>query len=161
MHQPSLEELEKELKSRNIRLSYQRLMVLEYLRRNLSHPTVDQVFTALQKHIPTLSRTTVYTTLRVLTEAGLTQALTIEDGEIRYDLRTQGHGHFQCDACGKIRDFTLDIDKLSSPDLRDCRILNKNVYFNGLCPDCFSRTDTADDRSDEAKEESCQDRITR
>ena len=38
---PSFEDLKKELKNRNINLSYQRLSVLEYLTQNRCHPTVD------------------------------------------------------------------------------------------------------------------------
>jgi hypothetical protein len=57
---PSLEDLKKELKNRNIHLSYQRLSVLECLIQNRCHPTVDQIFTALHEEISTLSKTTVY-----------------------------------------------------------------------------------------------------
>ena len=44
------EALKEELKNRNINLSYQRLKILEYLAQNQCHPTVDQIFTDIQKH---------------------------------------------------------------------------------------------------------------
>ncbi|MDR9756215.1 MAG: Fur family transcriptional regulator [Thermoanaerobacterales bacterium] len=82
---PTFENLKQELKKKNISLSYQRLKVLEYLTQNRCHPTVEQIFTELQKEIPTLSKTTVYNTLRILAEAGLVKVITIDERESRYD----------------------------------------------------------------------------
>lgn len=69
--EPVFESLKQELKTKNIGLSYQRLKVLEYLIQNRCHPTVEQIYFDLCKEIPTLSKTTIYNTLRVLEEAGL------------------------------------------------------------------------------------------
>lgn len=134
---PSFEELVQELKIRNINLSYQRLKVLEYLILNLCHPTVDQIFTGLHKNISTLSKTTVYNTLRVLVEAGLVRVITIEDNETRYDINIENHGHFKCESCGAIYDFRIDIDSLSSEELNNFQINDKNVYFKGICARCL------------------------
>lgn len=72
---PSFEEIKEEFKQRNINLSYQRLKVYEYLTQNPCHPTIDQIFTDLQKNISTLSKTTVYNSLRILVESGLVRVL--------------------------------------------------------------------------------------
>jgi Fur family peroxide stress response transcriptional regulator len=135
---PSLEDFKKELKMKNIRLSYQRLKVLEYLTRNQCHPTVDKIFTDLQKDIPTLSKTTIYNTLRILVEAGLVIIITIEDNETRYDIIVENHGHFKCESCGTIYDFSIDTDSLTSEDLNNFKITDKNIYFKGICPRCLS-----------------------
>lgn len=135
---PSFEYLKQELKNKNINLSYQRLKILEYLAQNHCHPTVEQIFTELHKDISTLSKTTVYNTLRVLVEAGLVRVITIEDNETRYDIDVENHGHFKCESCGTIYDFKLDMDKLSLMDLKGFKINDKNVYFKGICPECLS-----------------------
>lgn len=135
---PSFEDMRNELKKRNINLSYQRLKVLEYLAQHQCHPTVDQIFTDLQKDISTLSKTTVYNTLRILVEAGLVRVITIEDNETRYDINVENHGHFKCETCGTIFNFRIDIDSLSSGDLSNFKINDKNVYFKGICPRCLS-----------------------
>ncbi|UWG95896.1 transcriptional repressor [Dehalobacter sp. DCM] len=134
---PSFEEIKKELKQRNINLSHQRLKVLEYLAQNQCHPTVDQIFTALQNEIPTLSKTTVYNALRILIETGLVRVITIEDNETRYDIEVEYHGHFKCESCGTIYNFSIDIDCLTSEDLNNFKISDKNVYFKGICPRCL------------------------
>ncbi len=135
---PSFEELKKEINQKGINLSHQRLKVLEYLYQNQCHPTVDQIFTDLQKEMPTLSKTTVYNTLRILAGAGLVRIITIEDNETRYDIVVENHGHFKCVSCGSIYDFRIDDDLLISEDLKNFKIDDKNVYFKGICPRCLS-----------------------
>lgn len=130
------EDLKKELKLRKIQLSHQRLKVLEYLTQNRSHPTVDQIFTFLHQEMSTLSKTTVYNTLRVLVEAGLVRAINIEDHETRYDINVENHGHFKCESCGRIYDFHTDLDALACDGLNNFLIKDRNVYFNGICPRC-------------------------
>ena len=133
----SFEELKKEIKQKGINLSHQRLKVLEYLYQNQCHPTVDQIYTDLHMDIPTLSKTTVYNTLRTLAGAGLVRIITIEDNETRYDIVVEDHGHFKCELCGSIYNFRIDVDLLNSEDLNNFKIKDKNVYFKGICPGCL------------------------
>lgn len=132
------DDLAKELKSRNIRLSHQRLKVLEYLSENHCHPTVDQIYTSLHKEIPTLSKTTVYSTLGALADAGMVKPINIEGNEIRYDITVEDHGHFKCESCGTIYDFPADLSCLESKALHGFQIKEKNVYFKGTCPMCLA-----------------------
>lgn len=133
---PSLEELKQELKNRNISMSFQRLKVLEYLTSNRCHPTVDRIYTDLHPEIPTLSKTTVYSTLKILVEAGLVNVVVTEN-ETRYDIATKTHGHFKCESCGVIYDFDIDINAVESEDLNGFQINNKNLYFRGICKKCI------------------------
>lgn len=125
-----------ELSSRGIRPSQQRIKILGYLKANHCHPTVDQIYTALQPEIPTLSRTTVYNTLNEFIRNGLVRAISIEENEARYDIVVHDHGHFKCESCGVIFNFNVNIEQLASGDLKDFRILDRNVYFKGICPAC-------------------------
>ena len=134
---PLFKQLENELREKNISLSYQRLKVLEYLTQTHCHPTVEKIFTDLHRSIPTLSKTTVYNTLRVLTEAGLVRVITIEDNETRYDIITNNHGHFKCISCGVIYDFKIDVEDLKSEDLNNFKVQDRDVYFKGVCPGCL------------------------
>lgn len=135
---PSFAELKQNLKAKNINLSFQRLKVLEYLDNNRCHPSVEQIFSDLLKELPTLSKTTVYNTLRILTETGLVRSMTIDDNETRYDINTKNHGHFKCNSCNTIYDFYVDIDEFCSDDLKNYKIEDKNVYFMGICPRCLT-----------------------
>jgi Fe2+ or Zn2+ uptake regulation protein len=135
---PTLENLKQELKEKNVSLSHQRLKILEYLVENRIHPTVEQIFSDLQKDMPTLSKTTVYNTLRLLAKSGLVKVITIEEKEARFDIDTRDHGHFKCESCGRIYDFPIDIDPLIPEELDKCQIISKDVYFNGFCARCLA-----------------------
>ena len=133
---PLYDELKQELKRKNINMSFQRLKVLEYLTVNRCHPTVDMIYTALHEDIPTLSKTTVYNTLKLLVEAGLVKVI-VGESETRYDIDTQDHGHFICESCGAIYDFSIDLDLLANSDLNHFQINDKSVYFKGICKGCL------------------------
>lgn len=130
--------LSKELIKRQIRLSNRRLKVLEYLCANLDHPTADQIYIKIKKEEPTLSKTTVYNTLHLLVDTGLVRVVNIEDNEAHYDIVNDSHGHFKCQQCGAITDFDIDLERLSSNALSGFRVIDKSVYFKGICPKCLS-----------------------
>ncbi|MBN7773593.1 Fur family transcriptional regulator [Clostridium aminobutyricum] len=133
----SYEFLSHELKNKNIRLSHCRSKVLEFLCKNPNHPTVDQIYSDLSKVIPTLSKTTIYNTLHILLEAGLVRAIAVEDNETRYDINTEPHGHFKCVHCGAIFDFHIDLDLLTTEELNGFKIVDRDVYFKGVCSKCL------------------------
>ena len=58
------------LSDHGIKASVQRIGVMRYLMEHLTHPSVEEIHGALQGKIPTLSKTTVYNTLRLLVEQG-------------------------------------------------------------------------------------------
>lgn len=134
-----LEELKNRLIEKNINPSHQRLKVLEYLIEKQMHPTADEIYTDLHHEIATLSKTTVYNTLKILVEANLLRELTIENNEVRYDIITEEHGHFKCEDCGKIFNFRIDtnlFDSVNYEDLNKFKIKERNMYFKGQCPSC-------------------------
>lgn len=135
----TFEDLLNQLKKHNIRLSHQRLKVLEYLVLNQCHPTVDNIYSALHDNVPTLSKTTVYNTLNSLTEAGIVRAINIDDNELRYDINTHSHGHFKCQNCKEIYDFDIDIDSVEASRLNGFEVRDKDVYFKGVCPKCSGK----------------------
>jgi len=124
-----------------IRPSVQRLAIMEYLLTHFTHPTVDDIYNSLSKKIKTLSRTTVYNTLRMLAEHHAAQMLTIDDHHICYDGRTEPHAHFICKECGKLVDlFDIDVPNLNgqttaSGDLID----DSHLYFRGVCANCQAK----------------------
>jgi Fur family transcriptional regulator, peroxide stress response regulator len=138
----STEFLAEQLKSKDIRPSYQRIKVLEYLNQKGGHPTVDEIFRALSADIPSLSKVTIYNTLRTLTEAGLVRVVDIDETEKRFDITLTNHGHFQCEACGTIYNFQVNIDQVPIDGLNQFEITQKNIYFKGLCPNCVKRPTT-------------------
>ncbi len=133
----SLEQFKTELARHNIKLSYQRLKILEYLNENRTHPSVDTIFNDLKGTIPTLSRTTIYNTVNSLVEAGLLRPVISSANEVHYDIYVDAHAHFECEVCHRLIDVAYDFDRLPIPEeLSNCKVNSKSVLFLGVCPNC-------------------------
>lgn len=124
------------LKQNGIKPSYQRIKIYEFLMGTKAHPTVDVIYKALVKDIPTLSKTTVYNTLNLFIENRIAQLITIEENETRYDADTSLHGHFKCTACGHVLDFHVDRELLNPVELEGYKVEEQHLYFKGLCAEC-------------------------
>lgn len=123
------------LKQKGIRPSYIRVRILSYLMNARVHPTVDEIYEVLAKEILTLSKTTVYNTLKLFTEKEMAQALNIEGNELRYEAARGFHGHFKCQDCESIYDINISgIDFMD--DMGGYIITNEQVLVTGLCPNC-------------------------
>ncbi|HNX57617.1 MAG TPA: Fur family transcriptional regulator [Spirochaetota bacterium] len=126
-----------DLSGKGIQPSVQRVKIYEFLWNNRIHPTADDIYERLHPEIPTLSRTTVYNTMKLFLENGLVQPIVIEEKEIRYDIDVSAHGHFKCDRCGKVFDFRSGISEEGVfPELAGFQIRERHLYFKGLCKSC-------------------------
>lgn len=130
-------DVKNQLLKNNIKPSYQRLKILNYLATRLNHPTVEQIYDELVEEIPTLSKTTVYNSINLFIQAGIVKAVNIEDHETRFDYTVSDHGHFKCTNCGNIYDFPVENDVCATKSLNDFEIHEKNVYCKGFCPQCL------------------------
>lgn len=124
------------LKSHEIKPSYQRIKIFQYLVENRNHPTVDMIYKALCTEIPTLSKTTVYNTLNLFIEKKIVNVIVIEENETRYDSVMAVHGHFKCEKCGKIYDIDINQSILKDDMLKNYEIKEQHYYFKGICQDC-------------------------
>ena len=119
-----------------IRPSIQRMEILRYLLTHHTHPTIDEVFVNLKKKIPTVSRTTIYNTLRMFSEKGAASMITIDEHRVCYDGDTSPHAHFYCKECGRVFDF-YDVQSNTQPNTKEGFLIeDTQLYFRGLCPEC-------------------------
>ncbi|MBI9037609.1 MAG: transcriptional repressor [Bacteroidales bacterium] len=128
--------ISKHLTDSGIKPSYQRIRILTYLMENKNHPTVEMIHKELVNEIPTLSKTTVYNTLKQFVEKGITQVINIEDNETRYDADISTHGHFKCLKCNKVYDFKFDNKNLEVSDIEDFDFFQTHLYIKGICKNC-------------------------
>lgn len=128
-----------------IRPSVQRVAVMDYLLAHRTHPTVEEVYEAVAERIPTLSKTTVYNTLKLLAERGAVAQLAIEPGCSRFDGDTSPHGHLYCTVCGGVYDiFLARMPELPVPEGEAAghRIDTVQLHYRGVCRECRSKTFT-------------------
>jgi len=128
--------IKKHLIDSGIKPSYQRIRILSYLINKKNHPTVEKIHKELLHDIPTLSKTTVYNTLKQFVEKGITQIINIEDNETRYDADISTHGHFKCEKCGIVYDFRFNNKSLEISDIEDFDFLQTHLYIKGICKEC-------------------------
>jgi Fe2+ or Zn2+ uptake regulation protein len=108
---------------------------MHYLRTNRTHPTADEIYEAIRKQIPTLSKTTVYNTLRLFVDQGAALNIGIDEKNAHFDGYVEPHAHFRCKKCGKIIDLQMNIEKFL-PETFDGRIEEAYFYLKGLCGNC-------------------------
>lgn len=125
------------LRGNGIKPSYQRIKIFEFLMNTKEHPTVDTIYKNLVSDIPTLSKTTVYNTLNLFVENNIALLITIEENETRYDADISVHGHFKCENCGRVADFSVDMGEMLVAELSGFQINQKHVYFKGICDHCL------------------------
>lgn len=120
----------------NISPSYTRVRIYEYLERDEHHPTVDEIYKALIDELPTLSKTTVYNTLKLFIEKGVAKQVSSESNESRYELVRHEHAHFLCEKCHQLFDvpaMKLEIDLEKIPGFT---VNGQDVQLKGICPNC-------------------------
>ena len=128
----------KYLLAHDVKPSLQRIAVMDYLLNHRTHPTVEEIYTALHPHIPTLSKTTVYNTLRLLVERKAALQLSIDEKKVCFDADTTPHAHFLCRCCGKVYDMKLHREGIDTiAEVGDgFQVEQVDVYLHGICPAC-------------------------
>ena len=121
-----------------VKPSVQRMAIMDYMLTHFTHPSVDDIYNALSPKFPTLSRTTVYNTLKLFVEHGAVKMLTIDERNACFDSDTTLHAHFLCKKCGKIYDMPLHGESrlLEGALVDGCEITEIHQYFKGICKDC-------------------------
>lgn len=86
--------LEGRLRDVGLRVTRQRVAVLEVLLQAGDHPTVEEVFLRAREHDPSMSLATAYRTLSAFVEGGMVRKLSMEDAPARYEMMPQkDHEH--------------------------------------------------------------------
>lgn len=123
-----------------IKPSVQRIAIMTYLLEHRIHPTVDEIYQGLSEQIPTLSRTTIYNTVKLFAEKGSLQVLGIDEKNVRYDIDTSPHAHFLCLECGKVYDIALNYpEKIALSGVEEFTIKETHLYCKGYCKCCNTR----------------------
>jgi Fe2+ or Zn2+ uptake regulation protein len=137
--QPEIEAtLREALEANGQRFTEQRAAVYRHLLGTDSHPTADEVFTAVRSNIPDISLATVYKSLETLVGCNLAVKLTYGDGSARYDGRTDPHPHARCLLCGTVLDVPGKVAKDAFAELGPVAGFSVESYRLELVGHCLS-----------------------
>lgn len=123
----------------NIKPSPQRMAIMTYLLEHKTHPTIEEIYKSLSPDMPTLSKTTIYNTLKLFVENGAASMLTINEKTTCYDYDTSPHAHFICKKCNKVTDLFYGVENMipSRQEIEGNIIVDMQVYYRGICKDCL------------------------
>ncbi|MDR2119338.1 MAG: transcriptional repressor [Tannerella sp.] len=124
----------------DIKPSVQRLGIMEYLLSHRTHPTADEVYWDLQPSIPTLSKTTVYNTMKLFVEQGVAIQIDIDERNARFDGVVEAHAHFYCKKCGCIIDLPLPQISWMMSETYGFTVDETCVNLKGICEECKKKS---------------------
>lgn len=99
------------LERKNLRLTAQRLAIVETVFSTDQHFTAEQLLAWSRRRDRSVSRATVYRTLPLLTESGLVREMDFGKDQTFYDPNYAdhpNHSHLICEDCEKIVEFESD-----------------------------------------------------
>jgi len=121
------------------RMTHQRQVILDEIRKVKTHPTADEVYEMVRKRLPRISLGTVYRNLEILSTSGLIQKIGPPSSQMRFDGITKNHYHIRCINCGRVEDAPIEtVDKLENAirEISDYSIIGHKLEFIGICPRC-------------------------
>ncbi len=136
-----INQLQEEIAKMGLKVTPQRVAVLEMLNGNKNHPTAESIHNTLLDKYPGLSLTTVYNILAKLVEKKKIQLLNIDPHKKRFDPCMEMHDHFYCRTCGNVYDLAKeDSEKTAGMEQREkfdghC-VETVNLNLQGVCRFC-------------------------
>ena len=127
----------------NLRMTRQRRVILEELRKVKTHPSADEIYEIVRKRLPRISLGTVYRNLEKLSESGDIQKLEPGSSLKRFDGDPTDHCHIRCVRCDRIADapiapdLKIDLARVNSTDFE---IIGHRLEFLGMCPICSAKS---------------------
>lgn len=94
-----------DLKNSNLKVTPQRMVVLEALENLKNHPSADKIKEYVVKNHPNIAVGTIYKTLETFVEKGLIKKVKTEKDIMRYDAILERHHHLYCEDTEHIEDF--------------------------------------------------------
>lgn len=134
-----VEELNQVCRSRELRLTPQRLEVYKTIVKTVEHPSAEDILKKVRKKIPNISHDTVYRTLSWLVDNKLIFQVGVVNGMARYDGNLEMHAHYICENCGFVGDIFSDrLRNMSFNSLvpQDFAVRNVLLEFRGCCQSC-------------------------
>lgn len=132
-----LEHIQKE----GLRRTSQRDLILEIFLSTEDHLTSEDLYMLVQKEDPTVGHTTVYRTMKLLTDAGLAREVRFGDNKTYYEhhYNHQHHDHMICTECGLVIEFysqELEAKQDEMADKFNFKGTHHSLRIWGLCEQC-------------------------
>ena len=143
-HRPMTEEQEvflKHIQKEGLKRTAQRDLILDVFLRTEGHVSGEDLYRLVREQDASVGQTTVYRTLRLLTDAGLAREVRFGDGRAHYEhnYKHQHHDHMICSKCGKIIEFySPELEAIQDAMAAKHRfeLTSHLLRMIGICADC-------------------------
>ena len=132
------------LKEKGMKLTPQRMAIIDVVHDNAEHVTAEEIIAAVQLRMPQVDKSTVYRTLEILEKAGCIYKSEFGEQYIYHHAEEDHHHHLVCSKCGK----TVDCDEsVFAPvehtllDKYNFRVDFKHLVISGLCDECRKKVE--------------------
>ncbi len=124
----NLKNIRKTIADNQLRVTPQRVAVLDALQNMRTHPTADEIVQYIRNEYPNLSVGTVYNTLDTFCERGIIKKVKTEKDVMRYDAINEKHYHLYCAESDRIEDYyDKELSNIIEDYFNEKKIANFNV----------------------------------
>lgn len=146
----SQEKFKEMLKEKGLKVTNQRLLVLEVLAEHRDkHMTAEDIYELVREDYPEIGLATIYRAVQLLLEMQLVDRINLDDGCSRYEIGElfngelkHHHHHLICKTCGKVSSFKDDLlEELERRIEAETGFLvyDHEVKFYGQCQECVKK----------------------
>lgn len=129
------------VQKQKLKSTQQRDVIVDQFLRSTGHISIEDLLARVRKKAPKVGYATVYRTLKLLADAGIAAARQFGDGQTRYEVMGEGHGHHDhliCVSCGLILEFENDTIEQLQDEMADrlggFQLVRHKLELYGLCP---------------------------
>lgn len=130
-------EISAKLSEKGLRVTPQRIAILEAVSHLNNHPSADQIIDYIKQNHPNIAVGTVYKVLDSCVENELLKRVRTENGVMRFDHMLNRHHHLFCSETDRIADYeddTLDqliSDYFEQKGMKDFQIKDFKLQITG------------------------------
>ena len=145
----SQEKFKEMLKEKGLKVTNQRLLVLQVLAEHGDeHMTAEDIFELVKEDYPEIGLATIYRTVQLLLDMQLVDRIMLDDGCVRYEIgdfldEQEGHRHYDhhliCTECGNVSAFRDDLlEDLEAYIEKETgfQVTDHELKFYGVCRKC-------------------------
>lgn len=146
----SQEKFKEMLKDKGLKVTNQRLLVLEVLSSQRDkHMTAEDIYELVKEDYPEIGLATIYRTVQLLLDMQLVDRINLDDGCVRYEIGDlfegeprHHHHHLICRDCGNVIPFKNDLlDELEDYIEKQMgfHVLDHELKLYGQCRECLNK----------------------
>ena len=145
------------IQKQGLKRTAQRDLILDVFLHTEGHLSGEDLYRLVREQDSNVGQTTIYRTLKLLTDAGLAREVRFGDGRAHYEhnYKHQHHDHMICSECGKIIEFfSPELEAIQDQMAAKYKfeLTSHLLRMIGVCSDCRRQARERRHQSGTAKE---------